>query len=568
MVLATNQIISPRILFLSNDIEIRSEICNENGLSDYEMLFLSQDDNIPVKVNGYAPGLAVLDARFDIERNSEIIKLLKKQYNIPVILLIDPAETIHLELATRCEVDSIITKPFQSQQLSVSIQYYLLLAKNKRQFCVPKRCGVITHHIKDLSIDQNRSDSANLLDNQDFIQKIKSLINQTQSDKTTNVCATYKIFDKRMKENPHWKNEYLNLINLLGMFIKRQIRFGDILARGSDNNYLILFPDMDKYTASHVIKRINNSILEFINDFDKNSGLSVSAGATVFDENSDVVNILDNMDLALNEACKMGNSAFVINSMLDSRCEKNIKKVSYANMIQNALREDAFFLHYQPIISLSDNSVRHYEALLRLFDHNGEFVSPRNIISVAENNHQIKDIDIRILDLVMRKIVSTQLMPEDFKISVNLSGTHFGDEGLLQDICAIIDYYGIDPSHLVFEMTETAAVKDMKKASVFISKLKDLGCRFGLDDFGTGYASFSYLRALPVDYLKIDGTFIKEIIHNSADQLFVKAIVDVARGINVKTIAECVENKETLDMLISFGVDFAQGFYIGRPESL
>ena len=113
-----------------------------------------------------------------------------------------------------------------------------------------------------------------------------------------------------------------------------------------------------------------------------------------------------------------------------------------------------------------------------------------------------------------------------------------------------------------------AAIKDLESASRFIASLKDLGCQFGLDDFGTGYASFSYLRALPVDYLKIDGIFVKEIINNTADQLFVRAIVDVAQGMGVKTIAECVEDKDTLDMLTSIGVDFAQGYYIGHPDHL
>jgi len=570
MVLVAEDIITQNILLFSNNSKIESVISSNDVLPDCNILFARIDGDIFNQFDGHAPHIAIIDSTSSPQNCIEISGAIKQRFNIPVILLIDPDNLGDLIQATNYAIDSVLCHPVQNKQLITSIQFHLLKIKqNQKKLCMPRQCNIVTQHIK--KVDKYKyytEENVLLLDRQDFINKVENLLEQIDNKNAINACIKLEVIDRRDQENPHWKKESLNLLNRLTNHIRRQIRFGDILARDTGYQYLLLFPNLDKFTASNVIKRINQSVSDLLSDHENGLGLQVAAGASIFDQHADAGVIIDSMERALEEAMRMGDRAFIIKSLLDPECETNANKVSYANIIQNALNEDSFFLDYQPIISLADDSIKHYEALLRLQDKEGNFFQPWKIISVAEHNHKIREIDIRILDHVMRKISSLEQNREQLNICVNLSGTHFGDKSLLEDICILIDYYGIDPSHLVFEMTETAAVKDLSYAYSFITRLKELGCQFGLDDFGTGYASFSYLRALPVDYLKIDGTFVKEILENPADQLFVKAIVDVARGINVKTIAECVEDKKTLEMLTAFGVDFAQGFYIGRPAPL
>lgn len=568
MVLAVNDSLYPRVLFFSNDMDIRKSISGDSSSPDFDILFVTSLDNISHWLTRHVPQLAIIDLDFDISMNTEIVRLLKINYNLPIILIIDPDNDSQLKQAARVKADSIFIKPFYPQQLNVYVRYYLMKAtENECQTYIPHRRD--ESRKKFLKIKKHSGDSDEyILDKQDFIHKLAELTKCSENEGITNSCILFNISDNNSKENHVWKKVSSNISNLIYRHLETQIRIEDTLARDVDYRYFILFTDMDKYIALQVIRRIIASLSDLLSNMKANGNMKISAGGVVFDNTINMNIILNSLELFLEESRTMDDSSFILKSLLDEKSKSNSKKVSYANIIQNALNNDQFFVHYQPIISLYNNSINHYEALIRLHDSDGNYLSPRNIISVAESNRQIKNIDIRVLDIVMRKLISFKCIPDDLMISINLSGTHFGDESLLQDICVLIDYYGVAPSHLVFEMTETAAVKDLRKASNFISKLNDLGCHFGLDDFGTGYASFSYLRALPVDYLKIDGTFVREIVNNPADQLFVKAIVEVARGLNVKTIAECVEDRETLEMLAILGVDFAQGYFIGRPKPL
>jgi EAL domain-containing protein (putative c-di-GMP-specific phosphodiesterase class I) len=152
------------------------------------------------------------------------------------------------------------------------------------------------------------------------------------------------------------------------------------------------------------------------------------------------------------------------------------------------------------------------------------------------------------------------------KLEVNLSAKSIGDPQLPELIEQELAATGVDPSRLIFEITETAAIANMEHARAFAERLRRLGCRFALDDFGAGFSSFYYLKYLPLDYLKIDGDFIRSLTSSVTDQLVVKSMVDIARGMGMKTIAEFVENAETLAMLREHGVDYSQGFYHGRPE--
>jgi len=216
--------------------------------------------------------------------------------------------------------------------------------------------------------------------------------------------------------------------------------------------------------------------------------------------------------------------------------------------LRRALEEQLFVLHYQPIVSLRDGSVSHYEALVRLADDpGGQLVAPGRFLPAAERYGLIREIDRMVLA----------------QVATLLGGEH-GERGVRIAInCALAR---VDPTQLVIEITETAAISDMARARDFCAGVQALGCAVALDDFGAGFGSFQYLKHLPFLYLKIDGDFIRGLPASPKDQLVVKALVELARGMGKQTIAEYVGDAPTVELLRDFGVDYAQGFQVGRPQ--
>jgi len=230
--------------------------------------------------------------------------------------------------------------------------------------------------------------------------------------------------------------------------------------------------------------------------------------------------------------------------------------------VQKALAEDRFLPFFQPILDLHTNTVHHYEALARMRDDDGSILSPAAFIDIAERTGLIGAIDTAISTKTMERQIKEG---GDISFSMNISGKDMGDEHFLSSLKSAIKATGAVPERLVFEITETAAIHDLESAKTFIESLKSMGCKFSLDDFGVGFTSFVYLRELPIDYIKIDGSFIRKLPESRNDQLFVKAITDVARGMGIKTIAEFVEDERIMEYLRTFGVDYAQGYFIGKP---
>ena len=236
--------------------------------------------------------------------------------------------------------------------------------------------------------------------------------------------------------------------------------------------------------------------------------------------------------------------------------------IRYAPLIKNALRENRLVLFFQPVFSVAHGKIIHHEALVRLQEKTGELIMPGRFIPVAERFGMMPQID----RWVIKASIKALLQYEDLKLFINLSGASLGDEKLLEQVELEICESGLDSSRIGFEITETSAVKDLIQADKWIRHIKGLGCNFALDDFGIGFSSFSYLRMLPVDYLKIDGSFINNIDTDPNYRAIVKAMNEVAHALNKKTIAEFVENENVLNLLSEIGVDYAQGYHLGKPS--
>jgi EAL domain-containing protein (putative c-di-GMP-specific phosphodiesterase class I) len=232
--------------------------------------------------------------------------------------------------------------------------------------------------------------------------------------------------------------------------------------------------------------------------------------------------------------------------------------------LRRALSEDLFAVHYQPIVSLADGRPAHYEALVRLADEpSGPLVAPGRFLPAAERYGLVRDID----RLVLARVASLLgLRPDGPRVAINLSALSVTDPAMLAHVERCLRAEGADPGRLVIEITETAAISDMDRARSFCQGLAALGCEIALDDFGAGYGSFHYLTQLPFDYLKIDGSFVRGLTASRNDQLVVQALVGIAQGMGVRTIAEYVTDRPTLTLLRRYGVDYAQGFELGRPH--
>lgn len=210
----------------------------------------------------------------------------------------------------------------------------------------------------------------------------------------------------------------------------------------------------------------------------------------------------------------------------------------------------------------------HGEVLLRLKADDGKFISPAIFLREAERQKLVAQVDHWVLREVCNWLVHHELPEGVESLSVNLSGQTLSDPDSLQEIQDILDNSGVQPEKLIFEVTETMAVLDPEQTRQFLSRIRERGCRTALDDFGTGYANYSYLRQMPFDYLKIDGSFIRELLKNESDQALVKSMCDVARGLGISSIAEFVHDEAMFPLLTSLGVDYAQGYAVCEPMLL
>jgi EAL domain-containing protein (putative c-di-GMP-specific phosphodiesterase class I) len=220
-------------------------------------------------------------------------------------------------------------------------------------------------------------------------------------------------------------------------------------------------------------------------------------------------------------------------------------------------------MHFQPIQHIVSGHIGHYEALIRLNGEDGKLIPPGMFIDVAESTGLIRRIDRWVIETVVAFVA--QQAPE-IKIALNLSSRSFDDDVAFETMQAALTRHNVTGDRLLLEITETAALANLSSAIRIMGKLRGLGCAFGLDDFGVGYSSFQYLKELPFDFVKIDGSFVKGLTQRPDDVVFVKALNDAVKGFGKETIAEFVEDEATLSILREIGVDYAQGYLIGRPS--
>jgi diguanylate cyclase (GGDEF)-like protein/PAS domain S-box-containing protein len=356
----------------------------------------------------------------------------------------------------------------------------------------------------------------------------------------------------------------------LANLLRGRLRDSDIVARLGGDEFAVLLP----FTEREEAESVANDLLKAIRAETfvvSGSPLTITAsiGAACFPEDGSTAGeILSRADLAMYQAKEQGRNRVAVFSWHVDWQAKIESRIGWHRRIREALEHDLFVLHAQPILDLASAKITRYELLLRAVEVDGELVLPGVFLDIAERSGLIQDVDRWVVRKAIRMLGEHRAAGRDITFEVNLSGKAFGDPEMLPMIQRELASAGVEPSRLILEVTETAAIANMDDAQRFVHTLHTLGCRFALDDFGVGFSSFSHLKYLPVDYLKIDGSFIRELSRSSVDQQLVQAIVGVARALGKKTIAEFVNDAETVDLLRAYGVDFAQGFHIGRPAPL
>ncbi|HEX7714439.1 MAG TPA: EAL domain-containing protein [Bacillota bacterium] len=355
------------------------------------------------------------------------------------------------------------------------------------------------------------------------------------------------------------------LIKLTAM-IKDMTLGKDLLSRfGGDEFALLLTDCTDPGEAQCVAERICQAVAEYRFVFEKNSfHLGLSIGIVMIDGmNTDPGVILSQADTAMYSAKRQGRNRVQVYQPDDTMIRLS-ETSNWASQIKDALEEDRLQLFYQPVVHLTDSRIDHYEALVRLRNPNGDLIAPQVFIPAAEQFGLMPQLDRWVVKHVIRAL---QENPE-IRIFMNLSSFGLADQSFLATIENALVDGGIEPKRLGFEITETALVQDLHRAQRWIESLKILGCRFALDDFGAGFNSFLYLRHLPIDQLKLDGLFIKNLGREPIQKPLVQAMHQLAGALGIETVAECVEDAESLEILKEIGVSFGQGFYLGVPVSV
>jgi diguanylate cyclase (GGDEF)-like protein/PAS domain S-box-containing protein len=357
------------------------------------------------------------------------------------------------------------------------------------------------------------------------------------------------------------------LLRGLSAEMRTRSRETDVVARLSGDEFAMVLPGVDREQAEAVANSLLGLVRSHVSALgNERAHVTASIGIALFDRLG-AFELLALSDAAMYAAKEAGRDRYVVFSAADR--SEHSRRISEANDLRRALEEDRFVLHCQPIWDLSADQVDQYELLIRMVDdETGGLIAPNAFLYAAERFGLITSIDCWVISQAASLVAATERRGERVSLAVNLSGRSMVDPALSAHIDHELDASGIDPSSLTFEITETAAIGSFKAAQALSARLHQRGCRLALDDFGAGFASFYYLKNLPFDYIKIDGDFIRGLGNHPTDQLIVNAIVTIARGMGIKTIAEFVADQQTSDLLANAGVDYTQGYHIARPRPI
>ena len=421
---------------------------------------------------------------------------------------------------------------------------------------------------KRMVILANQDHLTGLSNRRRFIQDLNHEIRRVERDEQTGVLLLIDIDHLKLINDTAGHAAGDQIIVQIAGLLKRASREQDFLARVSGDEFAVAYPGMDESMgiekAGELLERIGGLKPRYGG---RSLNVSASIGIVTFPAQGKApVELLAKADAAMSSAKHSGRNCIRSYDESDMMREEMDNQLVWKDRLLEALDRNELVLVFQPIVAIAAGRTSHYEVLVRMREKSGKLVPPGKFIPAAEQFGLIQRVDRQVLTKAIRYLAELPAELSQMAFSINLSGMSVGSQEMYDCIEKEVRESGVDPARITFEITETAACEQLTSAMEFIQKIRQLGCRISLDDFGVGFSSFSYLKHLRADILKIDGSFIRDIHNNNADQLFVKALVDVARGMGMRTIAEFVENEQVYDRVRSLGVDYVQGYYLGKPE--
>ena len=362
------------------------------------------------------------------------------------------------------------------------------------------------------------------------------------------------------------------LLRQISETVQQQIRSSDVFARLGGDEFGILLERCTERQAMDVAESIRSAVEGYRFAWQEAfAAVRISIGVVmVTADTADVAALMSSADVACYSAKDQGRNQ--VHLYRDSDASVRHEEMKWVSRITSAVEEERLELFYQPIIGINERRGRargHYELLLRMRDESGMLVNPDQFIPAAERYNLMSTLDRWVIHTALSQLADREAADEArYTLAINLSGTSLSEDRFLDFVVDELERRKLPKGAICFEITETAAISNLARVVHFMQALKKLGCKFSLDDFGSGLSSFTYLKNLPVDYLKIDGQFVSNVVDDTVDESMVKAISAVGHAMGIETIAERVETKQVLDKLGTLGVEFAQGYYIARPSSI
>jgi diguanylate cyclase (GGDEF)-like protein/PAS domain S-box-containing protein len=360
------------------------------------------------------------------------------------------------------------------------------------------------------------------------------------------------------------------LLRQVADVFRQRLKGSDVLARLGGDEFGLILDDCSLDDAARIAEAIRAAIEAHAFTWQERPfTITASIGLVSLRGGQDWLEVLRTADLACYLAKEKGRNRIQVHAGSDTELEERAGQMAWVQRIHSALEDDRFVLYQQPIVALDPKARgRHCEILLRLRDEKGDLVSPAFFIPPAERYGLMPLIDRWVVRKTLAALAQGVEGERIDTCAINLSGQTFGDANFVDFMKSQFMESGVDPRTVCFEVTETSAIADIDTARCFIGAMKRLGCRFSLDDFGSGMSSFAYLKHLPVDYLKIDGSFVRDMLEDRVDRAMVEMIHHIGKVTGKLTVAECVECEETVALLRTIGVGYAQGYAFAAPAPL
>jgi len=411
-----------------------------------------------------------------------------------------------------------------------------------------------------------------LINRREFERQVEEILQDSKAN-GTNHAFCYMDLDQFKVVNDtcgHLAGD--QLLTELATMIRHRVNDTDTVARLGGDEFGVLMRHIPVNEARALAEDIRNRVHNYRFAWEGQTfevGISIGV-VQIRQDTATVADVFSNADIACFVAKDKGRNQIHVSNLDDVEQARRHMEMQWSMRIPRALENDRFVLHFQKISPLdpSRGEGPRCELLVRMMEDDDTLIMPGRLIPAAERFRHMPDIDRWVIRTALQCIAQNGAQMDMVSYAINLSGQSLGQEELLDFVKREILRSGVRPSLLTFEITETAAIRNISNAARFMTELKKMGCQFALDDFGSGLSSFGYLKMLPVDYLKIDGSFVRNMVHDEHDHSIVIAITQIAKTLNIGCVAEFIEDEATLRALKEIGVDYGQGYFLHRPESL